>query len=1278
MEWFRSTNDARLVRDILRGRTDRYAALVERYLPVVEAVARAHVANATDAEDIAQNTFITGLQRLNTLREPAKFSHWIVRIARNKACDWLSGEARERERRAAAGELLYDGQESGDTPESRELHALLHRELDRLPAEYREVLALFYFADQGSREIGVMLELSHGAVRKRLQRGREVLGERMLRRLGGVTEGRDHRAKRAKAIYGMATATPLAWAGSAAATTGTGVGALLSGGAFALIAVTLVAVGAWQWREAPVAAVPPENAVEDVETLVGPTPQAGAQAIGAASKDTDSETAAKDMVRPSGDGVLFGTVYGLDDTPLANATVQLYLSSRNAGVPNPYFFPAQRSDAEGNFRFENLPHDNARYHLLALSPDGDLADEASDFIEPEFLLNQHFLELEPARPFAGQVIDASGAPVADAVVQTALYQEPDDTTTWRSAPQVPPVRTDAEGNFRFAHLEPGGWQVEVTAPGWSATLAPLVDGGETVVTMGPGYTLSGTFATESDGAPLANQPLWLGLPAVGFYARTTATDEEGHFRFPDLAVGTWSLRSMGGWFSEPMPVDIGEATNDVSVVLRGNPGGTVEGRVVMADGTTGASGVEVSTVPGVPGAEATTDEDGRFVLRHVPVMESVALRTVHKPYEPVMKLTLTPNEVRSDIVIALPQGERSVSGRVVDVQGEPMAGVEVEAFGRRNNIVPKTLVTGPDGAFAFHGIQTEDFFWIRGHRDGWISRDIQTEVDLNDIDGLELIMERPSALVGRVVDRQGKPVSGASVSARVQGIAQYRTRTNRSSTRGRFAFPRLVPGTYIIKAGRSDAARVELGAVTLVAGEETRDIVLTMGEGPSEEIAGRVVDAQGAPLPWAAITFEGTQNASRSGNATADDRGRFHLKNLEAGLYQLWFHKNDYARTVLPDVATGTHDAVATMFPPARVSGTVRYGASGAPVENYVVRAIAGERDYFSRNDLPGATNILDPSGKFALDKVNPGTVTVVAWAEGYEPAYEVLELGGGESREGITLYLEPEEAPRPRAAQGTTTLRGLIITPNKEPVAGAYVYLNYFPNPHERRGRALGRTGDDGRFEISAPLDAARLFAWHDDYSPAGTELKLIDKPVNETSLVMERGRTVQGVLTNSDGPLAKVRLSVGADVLGWRAYRNAMTDASGKFRIPHGPTGDTMIKVDYKNRSYNFPVPAGDRSLSIRLQTGTATLRGTVTLNGQPAYCVVRVTLPGGNVEERFSINTTEGGHFYIDSLPAGALSVEAICDGDARATFSVETRPDSATFVDIPVLSGEPEQE
>ena len=60
---------------------DAYGVLVVRYEGQVRGLLRALCRNASQADDLAQDTFLRGWQRLSELRDRAKFAAWIKSLA---------------------------------------------------------------------------------------------------------------------------------------------------------------------------------------------------------------------------------------------------------------------------------------------------------------------------------------------------------------------------------------------------------------------------------------------------------------------------------------------------------------------------------------------------------------------------------------------------------------------------------------------------------------------------------------------------------------------------------------------------------------------------------------------------------------------------------------------------------------------------------------------------------------------------------------------------------------------------------------------------------------------------------------------------------------------------------------------------------------------------------------------------------------------------------------------------------------------------------------------
>ncbi|HUW60921.1 MAG TPA: sigma-70 family RNA polymerase sigma factor [Candidatus Bathyarchaeia archaeon] len=172
--------DKQAIQDVLSGERERFGELVERYMPVVQATAMARLRNVSDTEDVVQETFLRAFQSLDRLRVKEKFGAWLLTIARNVCNTLLARRGREASLHEATPPLAVEPSASG---EAAELDGLLHEELLKLGENHREVLLMHYFAGRSLTEMESLLGVSRLALAKRLQRAREALGERMLKRV---------------------------------------------------------------------------------------------------------------------------------------------------------------------------------------------------------------------------------------------------------------------------------------------------------------------------------------------------------------------------------------------------------------------------------------------------------------------------------------------------------------------------------------------------------------------------------------------------------------------------------------------------------------------------------------------------------------------------------------------------------------------------------------------------------------------------------------------------------------------------------------------------------------------------------------------------------------------------------------------------------------------------------------------------------------------------------------------------------------------------------------
>jgi len=92
-------DDGQLVARALEGDAWAEEALYRRHVRRVTDSATRVLGRTMEAEDVVQDTFLKAFSRLHTLRDPAVFERWLIRIAMNK----VRGKLRKRKVLRALG-----------------------------------------------------------------------------------------------------------------------------------------------------------------------------------------------------------------------------------------------------------------------------------------------------------------------------------------------------------------------------------------------------------------------------------------------------------------------------------------------------------------------------------------------------------------------------------------------------------------------------------------------------------------------------------------------------------------------------------------------------------------------------------------------------------------------------------------------------------------------------------------------------------------------------------------------------------------------------------------------------------------------------------------------------------------------------------------------------------------------------------------------------------------------------------------------------------------------
>lgn len=177
--------DAELMRRVQAGDEAAFTALVHRWeLPVKSVIARL-VFNATEAAELAQETFVRVWQQREKFRAGAEFRPWVFSIAVNLARNRLRWWRRRPEVELTEwSEVADEGREgtgrgaatAGATKMERAERAAAVREaIAALPQELREALVLFEYEQMSQAEIAAAVGATAKAVETRIYRAREKL-----------------------------------------------------------------------------------------------------------------------------------------------------------------------------------------------------------------------------------------------------------------------------------------------------------------------------------------------------------------------------------------------------------------------------------------------------------------------------------------------------------------------------------------------------------------------------------------------------------------------------------------------------------------------------------------------------------------------------------------------------------------------------------------------------------------------------------------------------------------------------------------------------------------------------------------------------------------------------------------------------------------------------------------------------------------------------------------------------------------------------------------------
>lgn len=142
-------------------------------------IAYSVLGNPADAEEVAQEAFLSAHQNLGSLRDAERFRGWVNRIAFRLALNRQRGMRRRMLRDTAYSTSMPEISDGAKDADERVLLQQLRRSIENLPRKLRRVLQLAVVDEMDAAQIGSLLGIPAGTVRSRLHAARKLLLEAM-------------------------------------------------------------------------------------------------------------------------------------------------------------------------------------------------------------------------------------------------------------------------------------------------------------------------------------------------------------------------------------------------------------------------------------------------------------------------------------------------------------------------------------------------------------------------------------------------------------------------------------------------------------------------------------------------------------------------------------------------------------------------------------------------------------------------------------------------------------------------------------------------------------------------------------------------------------------------------------------------------------------------------------------------------------------------------------------------------------------------------------------
>jgi protocatechuate 3,4-dioxygenase beta subunit len=639
-----------------------------------------------------------------------------------------------------------------------------------------------------------------------------------------------------------------------------------------------------------------------------------------------------------------------------------------------------------------------------------------------------------------------------------------------------------------------------------------------------------------------------------------------------------------------------------------------------------------------------------------------------------------------------PRTTTQYTGTVVDEQGRPVPGAEVDSYEyqsppvtmdrefRQPELKQHTL-TDARGGFAVASSPMTILVLVKkaGLAPAWRTWP-------SDDDGSEpLVLTTPATVSGVVTNESGQPVADADVWVSEATVPVENDRYSqlndifgrlgrecfsaRTTADGHFRVENLPANAHIVlsaaKPGMAQhgTAGHYLGSQDFQSGDENIKLLLA----PAGTIEGKVVVQEtGQPVPNVEVwLLPSDGNSTAHGPVKSGADGTFRIPDLQQAKYNVW--------AVLPDELTA-NSTIAPDYDLATV-------AAGETNRDVVIRTTPGvlvEVSVVSTNDLKPLPDVAVSSGRLTANtggdgvarlRLMPGTNWFSATKPDWSPRQTTAKIKSGQATQ-----VRIEMIPPPH-------ISGIVRDSTGAPAPG--VRVSFHPGQYPMAPfYEETSTDENGRYEMTIRQESNWFFSWSGpvnnidfvmardlkrnlaaiqeigDTNAVGFHQKTEPLPTN-IDLALQPGVTISGSVKEAGGtPMANIAINL--TILSSHSFagvenKPVKTDAQGSFSYPALPQGreynifnltakgygsayGNAKPQDTKTSHFEFP--------AIVLKKADRILAGQVLgADGRPVSGVsVRFNGQGQRMNFTDNIKSDDNGRFVFKDVCEGPVTVSA----------------------------------